>query len=334
MFRNIKCKMWLRIAVMLGLFCLVLNTTGCRIGKYQIRFGKGDETETVFSFGEYRECTKEELFVYFLIDKAEYEDTFGEMLWDMQVSDFTMEEFVKNNVLTKAIYNESMSALAVSRGIELSDEQNKKAKDLASYLYASLENEKNINCDISIEDIEEVYESYLLAESIYDYLTESVDTEISDAEAKVIILQCIRCDYNEGAVGDTYEFMSKLHNELQTGKQDLLIAQYGDRVESSVIEVAKGELTQKTVDGRTLEEVVYALAEGEISELLTVIDDGYYIFISIDDYDSAKTDLNKINILEKRKNAIVEEAYNDFLNDVEYTFDTELWENIDFLYNS
>ena len=83
-------------------------------------------------------------------------------------------------------------------------------------------------------------------------------------------------------------------------------------------------------DGEVLEDKLFKLNDGELSEVISVGDEAIYIFKSVKDYDEDKTEDNKAVILEKRKNDIMKLEYDMFIESVEYSFNEEMWENLHF----
>ncbi len=303
--------------------------SACTIGDYKIVFEEEKE-EVLFSLGEYAKCTREEMLVYFLLAKSEYEDVFGDDVWNMQIDDVPMEDYVKNNILTKALQEKSMSALAELKGLTLTDEETEDIKKSAEELYDSFLLEKANEITITVSNIETVLKCKRLSEMAFDYITKDVDTEISDAEAKVIVVQYIKCDLQEKVYTEVIELMEEIHDLLLEKDFDTVAASYEEQTESGTMDVCKGEMQQVTRDREVLESKVFALSDGELSDVITVDNDAVYIFKSVEDYDPDKTEDNKTVILEKRKNDILQKEYDTFIESVEYVIDKEMWENLHF----
>ena len=86
-------------AVLLMIMCCFISA--CTIGNVDIVFEEEAKEELIFSLGEYGRCTKEEMTVYFLLARSDYEEVFGEAVWDMKIGGMPMEEFVKNNIFPR-----------------------------------------------------------------------------------------------------------------------------------------------------------------------------------------------------------------------------------------
>lgn len=288
------------------LLITVLVLSGCTIGNTQFVFGNAARRELVFDMGSYGKCDKQEAIVYLLIAKAEYEDIFGEDVWQMQIEDLSMEEFVKNNTLSELLQRESMSALAENEGIELSNEQLENVSAAAEELYGSVDEAVLSKLEITKQDVEAVFRAYILSGLIYDTITaDTVNTEISDSEAKVITVQYIETEAS-------LEEDNLPQNELF--------------LQADVLEtdICRGELAK--VLGSEAEAMIFALEEGEISDILTV-EGKNYIFKSVSAYDADKTEKNKKVMLEQRKQDAFLSKYKKFMDSTEYKTNDKVWDS-------
>lgn len=311
------------------LICVCFDA--CTIGNVEIVFEEDKKVDAIFSLGEYVSCTKEELAVYFLLAKSEYEEVFGEDVWHSQfkISNIPIEDFVKNNILAKAIEEKSMSALARHKGLSLSDDELEDISLTADKLYNSFIKD-NEAISISSENVKSVLTDRRFAELAHNYITKDADTEISDAEAKVIEVRYIRCKLEGKDYSEVLELMDEIELSIFGSDFDKVIAQYSSQIESDTINVCRGQLLQTDIDGESVESKLFSLTTGDISDIIVVEGDAAYIFKSIDDYDPDKTEANKAVILEKRKDEIMQKEYNLFLESVEYVFNKEMWENLHF----
>lgn len=284
----------------------VILFSGCTIGNIQFVFGEAANREIVFDMGSYGDCDKQKATVYLLIAKAEYEAIFGEDVWQMQIEGLSMEEFVKNNTLSELLQRESMSALAENEGIELSKKQLEAVSDAAEELYDSVDEEKLSKLEITKQDIEDVFKAHILSVLIYDEIAATVNAEISDSEAKVITVQYVKVDaFYEPDSATTEDLFSQ--------------------ADISEVDICRGEL-ERTL-GSEAEIMIFALEEGEISDILTVGDE-HYIFKSVSAYDADKTEKNKAVMLEERKQEAFLAKYKEFMDSAEYKTNDKVWDTL------
>ncbi len=280
--------------------------SGCTIGNTQFVFGEVVSRELVFDMGDYGDCDKQRALVYLLIAKAEYEEIFGEDVWQMQIDGLSMEDFVKNNTLSELLQRESMSALAKNEGIELSKKQLESIADATDELYASVDKVKLSKLEITKQDIEDVFRAYVLSELVYDEIAAMVNTEISDSEAKVITVQYIELD-------------------VATEVEDMQKEELFSQANVTEVDICRGELAE--VFGSEAESMIFALEEGEISDILTV-EDKRYIFRSVSAYDADKTEKNKEVMLKQRKQDAFLTKYKEFMDSTEYKTNDKVWDTL------
>lgn len=292
------------LSVLIMTAAVITFFSGCTIGNTQFVFGSAERLELVFDMESYGRCDKQEALVYLLIAKAEYEDIFGEDVWQMQIEDLSMEEFVKNNTLSGLLQRESMSALAENEGIMLSDKQKENVSAAAEELYETVDEAVLSRLGITKEDIEAVLRAYILSGLIYDTIADTVNTEISDSEAKVITVQYMEIEASA---------------DVENLSGDELFLQ-GDALES---DICRGELAATL--GSEAESIIFALEEGEISDIITA-DGKQYIFKSVCAYDADKTEKNKKVMLNQRKQDAFLEKYKNFMDSMEYKINDKVWD--------
>lgn len=318
-------------AILLMIICSsCCFVSACTIGNVNIVFGEEAKEELVFSFGEHGGCTREEMIVYFILARSEYEEVFGREVWGMKIDDMSMEEFVKNNILARALEEKCMSALAKLKGLSLDEAETNGIEADAQKVYNTFFKGKAGEISIAPEDVVSVLTDARLAELAFEHITRDVDTEISDAEAKVITVQYIKCDLNGKYYAEALELMEEIHELLAESRFDTVAARYADKTVSGTVDICKNEKLEITRDGGVLENKLFELTDGELSEVIAVGDEAIYIFKSVEDYDPDKTEDNKAVILKKRKNDIMQKEYDAFIDSIDYTFDEAVWENLHF----
>jgi len=280
--------------------------SGCTIGNTRFVFGEAVNREIVFDMGSYGDCDKQKATVYLLIAKAEYEKIFGADVWQMQIEDMSMEEFVKNNTLSELLQRESMSALAENEGIELSAEQLKAISDATDELYDSVDEKVLEKLSITKQDIQGVFRARLLSGLIFDAIAATVNTEISDSEAKVITVLYAKLD-------ESYDPDDMNFTELFSG------------TEVTEADICRGELEAKM--GKEAETMVFALEEGKISDIITIGNERF-IFKSVSAYDAEKTEKNKTVMLEQRRQDAFTAAYKEFMDSTEYKTNDKVWNTL------
>ena len=170
---------------MLSLSCL----TGC--GKdSKIVFTTGLSGNQLFKIGS-TTCTKPEIMIYLTTFYNQYADTYGEEMWHYDFGGVSLEQHVKDVVLSKMAQIKIMNLMAEERGISLDEDEKTSVSIAAENYYAMLEEDLKQQEKITEEIVKEVFSEYTLANKVYEEITESADMEISDDEARTVTAQVI-----------------------------------------------------------------------------------------------------------------------------------------------
>lgn len=317
---------WLR-GILAGVI-LVFSITGCtkEAMSREIVFTTGLTSSEVFKIGGLP-CTVGEAKLLLVNVKNQYEAAFGEEIWEQEIEGKNFQIYVKDIVKNQLAQLKCMVLLAEEKGISLTVEEEELVKKAAEIYNRSLDNKEKELLGITIEEIQGVYTNLAIAEKLYQSLTQDVEEEISDAEAKVIVIWHIYKDctgLSEKEKKEKRRELLNLRDQLLAQEADFafLAEEYSDdkRLEYSF---GRGEMEQ------SLEEAAFSLASGEISGIVETRN-GYHIIKCIDDYDEEKTGLNKVELLKKRKQEAFDQEYAVFIKGVLSEFNEKVWKNITF----
>ena len=167
--------------------------------------------------------------------------------------------------------------------------------------------------DVHEPDILEAYETYALAEKLYQTLTQGVEEEVSDDEARVIRVQQIYVSDEQTA--------KKVQKLLNDGDDFASIA--GTYNEKGKVEttVARGDYPQD------VENIAFNLDNDAQSDMI-VTDDGYYFVKCLNKFEEQLTQDNKSNIRIKREKEQFEDTYQDFVDSSTFELNEALWSSI------
>ncbi len=275
----------------------------------------GFQEDEIFRIGDIS-CYSGEALCYLANIKNQYSALFGEEIWSTSQNGVTLGENIKDIVLGRLMKIKIMQLMAENMGISLSDEEIERAKNAAKEYYDSLsEPERAAMDDISQELLVNMYMQYALAEKTYNSIIPSVNSEISDDEARTVIVKRM--------VFSNLDDADEMHAQLDEGADfcNLLLTDFSDCNDSYYYR--KGELQEN------IEDVVFSLSEGTYSNVVT---DGtcYYIFYCECSNDIEKTDVTKQEILRERQQQLFEAEYQSFAADKESYLNEDLWEDIDY----
>ena len=299
-----------------GVLCLVLMAstmfTGCSVGNRQIYFASKSGRGDVFKIGELS-CPKEEAKVYLANYKNLYGNLYGTELWTEEYDTEEMEESIKDAVLSHLTKVYALNVYAAQKEITLSDAEEEEVEKAAKEYYDSLNRKERSYTGASKSDIREMYRRYALAEKMYTQLMESVDSNVSEDEARII---------------DTYVLFvtdEKLANQID---KKIKNGATFERLASSYNELdsMKATFGRGTYD-KAVEGVVFALDNEQVSSKIEA-DGGYYFFQCINKYNEKLSEENKSVIVEQRQKQAMEDVKASIEKMYYSHFNTKLWDKI------
>ena len=305
------------VTLCLALALLCSSLTGCTIGDTEVILNTNSVGfGQVFSInGE--KCTREEARLYLCNYQNIYGYAFGLNLWEYENAQVeggqTLEEYVKDVTLAELANIMCMAQLAQKREVTLTKEEKDKVGKMAEEYYDSLSKEERTYIDIDKGKLKKYCEKYALAQKLYNLLTQGVNEEVSDDEARVMRIQQIFVKSEEKAL---------LVQKKLEGKEkfDSLASTYN---EAAVIEknLARGELPEDVDD------VVFHLDNGETSGMI-VTEKGYYFIKCLNKFDRELTEENKENIIAKRRKEQFDDKFLEFIENSQFELNERVWAEI------
>ena len=134
-----------------------------------------------------REYGKAETMVIVTTERLRYEELYTDKIWDTVVdeSGTTFGETLMSQIHDFLKELKTMSRMADEEKITLSGKERELVKQAAAQYMEKLKNAGD-GSEIDRDVVESLYEDYWKAERLVETLTESVNLEVSDSEAKVI----------------------------------------------------------------------------------------------------------------------------------------------------
>ena len=207
----------------------------------------------------------------------------------------------------------SMDLLAQSREVALSEDELSAISEAAAEYYASLSKEENTYLEVTESDISEYYQHYALAQQLYNSLTNSVNEEVSDDEARVIeIMQIFVADSTKA---------SDVAAKLERGDDFASVANNYNELSSIQTTVARDELPKE------VEEVAFNLDNGQTSSMIQA-GKGFYFIKCLNKYNEELTEANKSNIVEKREKEAFDDVYNQFVAGLNSSINKDMWDEL------
>ncbi|MBQ2258455.1 MAG: peptidylprolyl isomerase [Lachnospiraceae bacterium] len=322
------------------LLVLIFMTTGCGIdannsSDVKVVLTTGFQKDEIFRIDK-TSCTLPEIMVYLTNTKNQYEQAFGSEFWEASYNGENLETNIKETVLARVARIKAMNLMAEKYGITLSDEELRKVSKAAGSYYESLTDKEKELLGVDEELLCTMYQEYMLAEKVYEYLIADINPEISDDEARTITVQHIliktyslneegaRIPYSETARKEAHKRALEALKRAQEGEDfTALIAEYSEDSNASY-SFGKG-----TMDS-AFEEAAFNLATDEISGIVESVH-GYHIIKCISTFNRDETDRNKVKIVEQRRKEVFNEEYSGFVEGLAKNLNQKLWDTVGFI---
>ncbi len=291
---------------------LALQLAGCQLGDTQVMVSAGFSDNDVFKIKN-EVCTLPEARVVMTNYQNMYATMYGIDLWKHKFGSNDLENYVKDLTISRLAQIMAMDFLAEEKDISLSKEEKGKIQEAAEEYYNSLNDTEKEYMHVKQGDIEILYKRYGLANKLYTHLTQGVDDEVSDDEARVMEAQQIFVTSKEKA--------KEVAGQLKEGTDFLSVANIYN--EASEIEVTFG----RNDVAPEVEKVAFSLENDQVSRRIKT-DKGFYFLKCINHYNQEKTDDNKSVILEKRRKEAFDDVYMEFLDTLSSEFNEQVWEQV------
>ena len=261
-----------------------------------------------------KEYGKAETMMIVTTERLRYEELYTDEIWQTVVdgSGTTFEDTLISQIHDFMKELKTMSRMAEEEHVSLTGKERELAKQAASQYMEALGSAAE-SLGIDADTANAFYEDYWKAEKLVETLTESVNLEVSDSEAKVITV-------DEIVLSDRDTADEVLKKVQAAGSDFVTIAKEASEDQEIEKKIYRG------LHGSAYEEAAYALSTGEISD---VIEDGgkYYILRSVNDYDEAATKTRKDEMVREKKNEAFYETYAAYAEKVHLSRD-DVWKNL------
>lgn len=282
-------KLYKRIGAVILMMVISMSLIGCTLNGKDVYFTTGCNPNTLFIIDDMK-CPISEAKVYLMNNKNIYCIVDGVDMWDGSYNTDTMVASLKSQMLSHLTKVYSMCMYAKENEIELTEDEINHVKSAAKVYYDSLSQVEKDYTQASLSDIEEMYLRYALALKVNALVLGSVDEEISEDESRIMKAYVL---YNENRANiEDIEYM------INTGKPFDSIASLYNKEDSYTRIFGRNEYPAN------VDEVVFALNDGEISQRIDV-ENGFYYFQCIDKYIQDLSEANKQAVIDEKKTAII-----------------------------
>lgn len=304
----------------LAVYMASVLLTGCTIGDTEYVL----DIEAVVPQGNHvfaingSKCTQEEAKLYLCNYQNLYGNEYGMNLWEHDFGamqkDETLASYVKDITLSQLANIICMNLLADNKEITLTDVEKKMAEVAAKEYYESLSAAEIAYMGVDLEQMEEFYTRYAIAEKLYATLTQGVNEEVSDDEARVIRVQQIFVTVQEDALA--------VQKKLAAGDDFASVASNYNEADTIETTMKRGEYPSD------VDEEAFNLDNGQQSDMI-ITTEGYYFIKCLSKFEAELTELNKLDIIAQRQKQQFDDVFHAFIVASEFDLNEQIWDDID-----
>lgn len=329
-----------RLMALFLIFLMVAGVSGCNTeaSDTKLVLYTGFKDDEIFRI-ETMSCMMPEVMVCLTNTQNQYENVFGEEIWNTDLNGVTLEENIKETVLAHLAQIKTMNLLAKKHGVKLDTAELELAREAAAVYYESLNETERNAMGVDTEIIENLYAEFALAHKVYDYIIKDINPEISDDEARTITVQYILIKtYAMDGTGKKIEYSDSARIDALARAQEIraMAMEEGSDFEDLVLAYSEGEKGNysfgKGEEVPEFETAAFNLETGEISDIVET-EYGYNIIKCVNTFNREETDANKVKIVEKRREEVFGQEYDAFVTTLTRTLNEELWGKVTLIEN-
>lgn len=304
--------------------CIMLSACG---GSKKYVLTTGFQENELFRIDD-NSCYSYEALVYLVNMKNSYNSIYGSEYFSVSVGGVDPINNMNDSVLAKLTKVKVLNEMAEDYRITLDDSELNIINSLASDYYQGLSiSDKSLMGLDSLDKVKELYSEYRIAEKVYEYIVKDVNPEISDDEARTMLVKEIFLTTKSKVNGENLilEEKAAVKNKAEEAVEKLSDGMDFDSVAAdySDLDQIQFAYTKMSIDPQ-IKEAAFELSKDELSDILEG-SDGYYILYCDEPFDRNETDTTKLQIINERKTLAFENAYNKYAEGRKCYFNGEIW---------
>jgi foldase protein PrsA len=292
--------------IFLAVLALIALLTGCKA-----------DIPIVSEIAETKAYTLPQSMIILATERNRYQTIYTSQIWGIDLpGDQNFETYLVDQVKEFLQEMKMMNLLAENKGVTLTSGEKEEVRKASDEYFESLTKEDISYMKVTQEDVKTMYEQYYLSNKVVTELTKDMNLEISDSEAKVIVVDQI-------VLKDKEQADHVLSLVTAQGADFSALAREYSSEETVERHIGRGEVS------KPYEEAAFALLAEEISPV--VEDKGkYYIIKCVNDYDETATQERKSGLYRTRKKEAFDQIYNKYKEEHPITFSNEIWKDVKF----
>lgn len=238
-------------------------------------------------------------------------DFWKEEAGDGDFSAYLRDGRIKEELCTLVLLNDMASGL----GVKLTDEEHAACQTAASDYYGSLSDAEKEYVQADEAQAASLYEKYRIAQKTIDLLSADVNTEVSDNDKRVMVLQLI--------ASPSREKIESAKKRISAGEDFESVAKEVSRFSQIEYQVSRGTLNP------LLEETAIYMSDGDVSDIIQT-EENYYLIRCVDDFDEQLSAANESQVLGKLRYAEWSQSFVTYAKDHPVAISREIWDKLHF----
>lgn len=280
--------------------------------------------------------------VYLDAVREDYEQYYGSDIWKYAVDSHgnTIGSWLKKQVLDQIIYIKVVCQKADELGIVLTGDELQQVEVQTAEYMEKPEAKKLAAYGVNADIVRRIYSDNLLARKTFEVSTLNVDTNIPDEEARQRRFYSIAIrNYKIDATGKRLPYEEEERAELLVRMEELRQqAEQTDDIYKLAASITEDSTMLTMLGGagefsESYEEKLFALASGELSEVIETTD-YFYIFYCVSDYDIDATLAKKEELISKRQEEEFMRLYEEWKSVIHVEVNETEWNKMDFIYDN
>ena len=242
-------------------------------------------------------------------------DFWKEEAGESDFSDYLRDGRVKEELCALVLLNDMASNL----GVTLDENDKASCQEAAVDYYGSLLETEKEYVQSDEAKVVSLYEKYRIAQKTIDVLSANINTEVSDNDKRVMILQII--------ASSSRETIESAKERISAGEDFESVAKDLSRFSQIEYQVSRGTLNP------LLEETAIYMSDGDVSDIIQT-EENYYLIRCVDDFDEELSAANESKVLGKLRYAAWSQSFIDYAKEHPVAISEEIWEKLHFYQTS